>query len=232
MIVKRPDGTEFTRYTLALGGAGALYQQIALPKSSRRGRWSAATYIDPKGAPVGRVEFSVEDFVPEKLKVELTAEQSLLRPGKPNRFTVQADFLYGAPAAGLSAEADMRVTVDAQPFPAFAAYTFGLERERSKYEPPLITLSLGVILHAFNGFLVATALPTAVLEIGGIQFMSWSFTVYLVLSIVGGAGAAGALSPGAAGVGRFNEGCHPVRAAACNAAAQIRGPGFPPAALR
>ena len=56
--------------------------------------------------------------------------------------------------------------------------------------PPLITLSLGVVLHAFNGFLVATALPTAVLEIGGIQFMSWSFTVYLVLSIVGGAGAA------------------------------------------
>lgn len=56
--------------------------------------------------------------------------------------------------------------------------------------PPLITLSLGVILHAFNGFLVATALPTAVLEIGGIEFMSWSFTVYLVLSIVGGAGAA------------------------------------------
>ena len=54
----------------------------------------------------------------------------------------------------------------------------------------LITLSLGVALHAFNGFLVATALPTAVLEIGGVEFMSWSFTVYLVLSIVGGAGAA------------------------------------------
>ncbi len=141
LIVKRPDGTEFTRYTLALGASGALYQPIALPKSSRRGRWSVGAYIDPKGGPVGRAEFSVEDFVPEKLKVELTADQTLLRPGKPNRFTVQADFLYGAPAAGLTAEADMRVTVDAQPFPAFAAYTFGLERERSKYEPPLITLS-------------------------------------------------------------------------------------------
>jgi MFS family permease len=54
----------------------------------------------------------------------------------------------------------------------------------------LITLSLGVALHAFNGFLVATALPTAVLEIGGVELMSWSFTVYLVFAIVGGAGAA------------------------------------------
>ncbi len=55
--------------------------------------------------------------------------------------------------------------------------------------PPLITLSLGVALHAFNGFLVQTALPTAVLEIGGVELLSWAFTVYLVLSIVGGAGA-------------------------------------------
>lgn len=55
---------------------------------------------------------------------------------------------------------------------------------------PLITLSLGVALHAFNGFLVATSLPTAVVEIGGVALMSWSFTVYLVLAIVGGAAGA------------------------------------------
>ena len=55
---------------------------------------------------------------------------------------------------------------------------------------PLITLSLGVALHAFNAFLVMTALPTAVVEIGGVELMSWSSTVYLVLAIVGGAGAA------------------------------------------
>ncbi len=55
---------------------------------------------------------------------------------------------------------------------------------------PLITLSLGVALHAFNGFLVATSLPTAVDEIGGVELMSWSFTVYLVMAIVGGSGAA------------------------------------------
>ena len=74
LIVKRPDGSEFTRYTAALPGSGALHQAIDLPKSSRRGLWSVAAYIDPKAAPVGRAEFSVEDFVPEKLKVELSTE--------------------------------------------------------------------------------------------------------------------------------------------------------------
>ncbi len=96
LIVKRPDGSEFTRFTHALQGSGALHQAIDLPKSSRRGRWSAAAHIDPKAAPVGRVEFSVEDFVPEKLKVEVTSQAEILRTGQLNAFDVQADFLYGA----------------------------------------------------------------------------------------------------------------------------------------
>ena len=141
LIVKRPDGSEFTRYALALQASGALYQAVVLPKSSRRGRWSVGAYIDPKAAPVGRVEFSVEDFVPEKLKVELSADQSILRPGQVGTFGVSADFLYGAPASGLTVEADLRITIDDQPFPDFASYTFGSENERKKFEPPFLTLS-------------------------------------------------------------------------------------------
>jgi uncharacterized protein YfaS (alpha-2-macroglobulin family) len=140
LIVKRPDGSEFTRYTHALQASGALSQSIDLPKSSRRGRWSVAAHIDPKGAPVGRVEFSVEDFVPEKLKVELTSERPILRPGTLNRFAISADFLYGAPASDLAVEGDMRITVDDTPFPAFAKYRFGPEEEREKFEPPFIEL--------------------------------------------------------------------------------------------
>ena len=141
LIVKRPDGSEFTRYVQALAGSGALYQAVPLPKSSRRGRWSVTAHIDPKAAPVGRVEFSVEDFVPEKLKVELQPTTPMLRTNRTNSFDVQADFLYGAPASGLTVEADLRVDVDPVPFPAFNKYSFGLEAEREKFEPPLITLS-------------------------------------------------------------------------------------------
>ncbi len=141
LIVNRPDGTEFTRYVAALPTSGALYQAIPLPKSSRRGRWSVAAHIDPKAAAVGKVDFSVEDFVPEKLKVELTSDAPLLRTGKGNVFGIQADFLYGAPASGLAVESDMRVTVDNAPFKDFTKYTFGLEKQREKFEPPLITLN-------------------------------------------------------------------------------------------
>jgi MFS family permease len=56
---------------------------------------------------------------------------------------------------------------------------------------PLVMLSLGIGLYAFNTFLVATALPSAVLEIGGAALIAWSSTLFLVSAIV--AGAAGAM---------------------------------------
>jgi uncharacterized protein YfaS (alpha-2-macroglobulin family) len=140
LIVKRPDGSEFTRYAQALPAGGALHQAIDLPKSSRRGRWTVTAHVDPKAPPVGSVEFSVEDFVPEKLKVEVTSNQPILRPSQLNTFDVQADFLYGAPGAGLTVEADLRITVDGNPFPDFARYSFGSHADRKAFEPPFLTL--------------------------------------------------------------------------------------------
>ena len=60
----------------------------------------------------------------------------------------------------------------------------------ARYWAATTTLCLGVALFAFNIFLVATALPTAVREIGGVALLSWTVTLYLVLAIVGGAAAA------------------------------------------
>ncbi|WP_421852825.1 MFS transporter [Oricola sp.] len=52
------------------------------------------------------------------------------------------------------------------------------------------TVSLGVALFAFNEFFVATALPSAIGELGGARLISWAFTFFLVFAIVGGLAAA------------------------------------------
>lgn len=59
-----------------------------------------------------------------------------------------------------------------------------------RYAVPLATLCLGVAIYALNGFLVLTALPTAVVEIGGLHLIGWSLTIYLVAAITSGAAAA------------------------------------------
>ena len=61
---------------------------------------------------------------------------------------------------------------------------------RRQHLVPLAMLSLGIGLYAFNTFLVATAMPSAVAEIGGVALLAWATTVFLVAAIVAGAGGA------------------------------------------
>lgn len=53
-----------------------------------------------------------------------------------------------------------------------------------------VMLCMGVVLFAFNGFLVTTVMPSAIAEIGGGELIAWSVSLYLIGSIVSGASAA------------------------------------------
>ncbi len=50
-------------------------------------------------------------------------------PGTPYSLPVTARFLYGAPAAGLTGQGQMRLLIDPAPFPALAGYRIGLQNE-------------------------------------------------------------------------------------------------------
>jgi MFS family permease len=56
-----------------------------------------------------------------------------------------------------------------------------------KYAAKIATLVLAVWLHASNSMLTATTMPSAVIEIGGLNLLHWTFSLYLVGSIVAGA---------------------------------------------
>ena len=129
-VLRRPDGVEANRFTMEAQPEGGFHRSVALSPSAARGIWTLEAYVDPSGSPVGRVEFDVEDFVPQKLKVTLTATTPVLRPGEPIGAMVEGTFLYGAPAAGLTGEAELRITRDPAPVPAAKDYRFGLAEEK------------------------------------------------------------------------------------------------------
>lgn len=52
---------------------------------------------------------------------------------------------------------------------------------------PLALVNLGVGLHAVIWYLASTAMPTAIGEVGGAEFLSWTGSLYLVTTILGGA---------------------------------------------
>ncbi len=127
LIATRPDGVEVSRTTVAGASLAAGTSVWALPLNDRapHGRWQIAAYIDPKADPVGRVQFDVADFVPQNLKVALTAEEKILHPNSDLHIRAESRFLYGAPAAGLSGEGEARIVTDTNPFPDYAQYQFG-----------------------------------------------------------------------------------------------------------
>ena len=60
----------------------------------------------------------------------------------------------------------------------------------SSYAPSLLLVCLAVWLHAADGLIVATMLPSIVIDIGGAALVGWSVSLYEIGSIVGGAASA------------------------------------------
>ncbi|MBI3676033.1 MAG: alpha-2-macroglobulin family protein [Proteobacteria bacterium] len=127
LVATRPDGMEVARTTIAAASlaAGTTSWPVKLRNTAPHGRWQIAAYIDPKAPPVGRVQFDVADFVPQRLKVALTSEQKFATANSDLKVKAEARFLYGAPASALSGEGTARIAVDSDPYPAFSGFQFG-----------------------------------------------------------------------------------------------------------
>jgi uncharacterized protein YfaS (alpha-2-macroglobulin family) len=129
LVATRPDGLEVGRTTIPGNQlqAGTTSWKLPLSSSAPHGRWQIAAYVDTSkdADPVGRVQFDVQDFVPQKLKVTLTVETKTVKPGGEIKVKAESRFLYGAPASGLTGEGEARITADATPFDAYKGWQFG-----------------------------------------------------------------------------------------------------------
>ena len=132
LVVKRPDGVEFLRRLTKDEGQGGHQAEVALSRTAMRGTWHAAVYSDPKAAALADLAFLVEDFEPERLAFDLKSRLPSIDPADPPNLDLDARFLYGAPAAGLAVEADLKVS-PADSLAAYPGYRFGLATE--SFEP-------------------------------------------------------------------------------------------------
>ena len=128
----RPDGLEVDRRPLTDGGAGAYVARLELPRGALAGAWSATAHLEPEGPSVGRVEFRVDDFVPPRLGVTLTADRPSLDAESAAGITIAGRFVYGTAAAGLPGELSVTLRAAENPYPQHPGYRFGLAQEDVK----------------------------------------------------------------------------------------------------
>ena len=88
---------------------------------------------------VGSIAFSVEDFAPQRLAVDVAArDETPVGLDETRNVGLTARFLYGAPGAGLQAEGEARVRADPNPFPKFDGYVWGDQSQ--PYEEKYLSL--------------------------------------------------------------------------------------------
>ncbi len=126
VIVKRPNGQVFLDATPARAAEASMHLPVKLSNGAPVGTWTIEVKADPGLPPIGRAEFRVDAFVPDRMAVELGTAAGPIVAGKPYSLPVTARFLYGAPAAGLTGQAQMRLVIDPSPFPVLAGYRIGL----------------------------------------------------------------------------------------------------------
>ncbi|MFK8012244.1 MAG: alpha-2-macroglobulin, partial [Marinicellaceae bacterium] len=123
--IKRPDNRTFKSLNWQ-GDADSFYHtEFKVPNDAMTGTWKFIAKL--ANDDVFEYDFAVEDFLPEKLKLELTPGNESLHiniADKP-QIKVQSDYLYGAPAA--KNRFDATVTVDSANylFEEYQEYSFG-----------------------------------------------------------------------------------------------------------
>ncbi|WP_442110047.1 alpha-2-macroglobulin family protein [Pseudomonas sp. NUPR-001] len=121
--VRRPDEQVSRKFVWEPSSNGLYQYQLQLATEAPTGRWQLL--FDLGGGKKQVYEFLVEDFLPERLALELKGSETPLSPEETAEIAVNGRYLYGAPAAGnrLSGQAYLRPLREA--VPALPGYQFG-----------------------------------------------------------------------------------------------------------
>ncbi|MDX1252915.1 MAG: alpha-2-macroglobulin family protein [Gammaproteobacteria bacterium] len=143
-ILRRPDGQSLPPTTWSSKATGYYHSAVKIPSDAQTGKWTLELRADPAASkPSGTYAFSVEEFLPERMKLELLNDRTHLSPKDDFTVKVEGDYLYGAPAAGNRFTAVANIVRAEQPVTGLPGFVFGDatdQIEARREELPELTL--------------------------------------------------------------------------------------------
>jgi uncharacterized protein YfaS (alpha-2-macroglobulin family) len=126
VTLKQPDGRPYAEAKLDPRDLNYFEWSREIPADAPTGRWQVEFRTDPKSKDATQgLTFRIEDFLPERLKLDLTSPEATIKPGAPLKLAVEADYLYGAPASGNRFTARLTLSADQHPVDAHKDFYFG-----------------------------------------------------------------------------------------------------------
>ncbi|WP_346949650.1 alpha-2-macroglobulin [Dyella sp.] len=124
--LKQPDGRSLVDTKLDPKDLNYFELSRTIPEDAPTGLWQLEFRLDPASKEaVQAFPFHVEEFLPERLKLDLSSPQARLAPSEPLKLAVSSSYLYGAPADGNRVTAKLLVKPEVHPLPALADVFFG-----------------------------------------------------------------------------------------------------------
>lgn len=123
-ILTRPDGVEYSRTLAETPNAGGYVFNLPVSSSAPRGSWTIAIHADTEKPALETRTVLVEDFLPERIDFTLSLPDGPIAPTDKPNLSVDARYLFGAPAGDLPVETQVRVAA-VRSLPDYPGYLFG-----------------------------------------------------------------------------------------------------------
>lgn len=134
--IMAPDGSIFREYSASSQDNGICQFQVNIPDYARTGKYTA--FLKAGGESIGHTAFNVEDFMPDRIKVETTLDKGRYLSGDKAAINIRGMNLFGPPAAGR--RVGLSIHMEAVPFSPnnYRSYQFGdSDREFKVFEQPV-----------------------------------------------------------------------------------------------
>src|SRR5437867_1713860 len=119
---KDPEGRDRGTVKLEMDGHGLAQFTHVIPPYARTGSHTLELLVAQE--VIGQYRFQVEEFVPDRIKVEVAAKKTAVGPGETLTYDVASAYLFGPPAAGLAVESRVRLVAASFAPKGYEGFTF------------------------------------------------------------------------------------------------------------
>ena len=122
--IKKPDGMRFDKVTAILSSFGTADIDVLIPDYALTGAYTVSLKLPGDDKVIGSYSFNVEEFVPDRMKVETIVPDKRFETEEIIPVKIKAEHLFGAPASGRLVETKYSLKPIDFEVKKFADYTF------------------------------------------------------------------------------------------------------------
>lgn len=128
-----PTGKEYRTFRKTLNKEGSAEGSLDLPASALTGTYTLEVYSGNQVLLASK-GYSVEEFVPDRLRLTTRSDRLQLKPGQTVSMTVHADNFFGPPAANRKFESEIQVQAKAFNPKGYEQYDFNIRQRTVTFD--------------------------------------------------------------------------------------------------